>query len=703
MSRLIFQRKPSLPLILQDEISECGHACVAMIGQYFGHRLNLATLRRLQEPSSLGINLKTLQELCQKLQLNTRALKVPLNELKHVVCPAILHWNMNHFVVLKKIRRNKAIIYDPAFGIKNYKLEELSQHFTGIVLELSASSKIQNHQDPDSFNLFGLFAAIPGISRWILMIFICSLAIDGLQLINPLLIQYITDHVSLSLDLNQVLILSGGVTVMMILSATITLMRGSIILYLSHHLSEQLSTQVMQHLLQLPLNFFEKRHLGDIQSKFQSIDQIQQKISTDLVHTLLDGLMILLYLAIMFKYNISLTVWILLALLLNLTIRTQSFHALKADTQSALSKQAKTASIFIETLQSILPLKIFLKESMRLNIWRDAQIDARNTEIKRGQFQLSHQLLYQCISHLEYLIILYLGAQLILSHEFSTGMLVAFLSFRLSLNSKAALFLEKIFDYQLIRVQINRLSDIVMEKQENSQEPLTPFPLSKGSLSISNLAFIHPQAKAPLFQDLHLTIEPGEKIAIIGPSGCGKTTLMKILLGLIQPSQGGIKIDEIPLQQFGLKHYRQLTAAVMQDDSLFSGSLIDNISFFDECVDFEQVIKVCRLAQIHEQIIQMPMGYQTLIGDRNASLSGGQKQRILLARALYKKPKFLFLDEASSHLDLDCERQINEALKKLTITQIIIAHRPDTIAMADRIIDLSEFLSNKVDTPAGLT
>ena len=294
------------------------------------------------------------------------------------------------------------------------------------------------------------------------------------------------------------------------------------------------------------------------------------------------------------------------------------------------------------------------------------------------------------LGQFEHIVVVCIGATLVLSHKFSVGMLMAFLSYRLLLVSKASSFLQNIVDYKLISIQLHRVSDILFQQPEVISEGFGELKRVRGSLSLKQIAYrYHPEDK-DVFKHLSLHIQAGEKVAIVGPSGCGKSTLLKIMMGLLEKTDGEIYIDDIPINEFGLNNYRALSASVMQDDTLLSGSILDNIAFFDEQINRDRVLRVAKLSAIHDVIATLPMGYETLVGDMGSVLSGGQKQRILLARALYKQPKILFLDEATSHLDSENEKHINDSLRALDITQVIIAHRVETIRMADRVIDLSE-------------
>ena len=691
-TRLFFNKKQKLPLILQNEIAECGHACIAMICNFWGHEIDLYGIRKISKPSNRGTTLLDINNILDNLGFKTRALKVPLDEIHLVKSPAIIHWNMNHFVILKQVKKNTIIIHDPAFGVRHCTLKEFSKSFTGIVLEIEKSSNFSAITLKNKLNLSDLVKTVHGINKFLIWLFSLSFVIEFLGLMSPLFIQYVTDNVIVSSDLNNLYVIASAFLILLLFQVFTEYIRGNMVIYLTNNLTEQFSSNIVKHILKLPLDFFESRFKGDIQSKFQSIDHIQKKLTTDFINTVLDGFMILVNLFVMFIYSSLLAMLVLCSLSIYFLIRFSSYRFLKNHTEASIIQHAKAASVFLETMQGILPIKSFLKEKIRFNTWRNSYINSLNEDIKISRFNLLYNIANQLLFNFEHILVICIGATLVLSNKFSIGMLMAFLSYRLLLVNKASSFIQNIFDYKLISIQLSRLSDIVFQQPESINENNIKYSMAtdqiKGSLILANISFRYNPNEKYILKNINIQINAGEKIAIVGSSGCGKSTFIKVLMGLLYKTEGDIYIDGISIQDFGLTNYRDLTAAVMQEDTLLSGSLLDNISFFDENIDLERVYEVAKLAFVHDIIKKLPMGYETFIGEMGSILSGGQKQRVLLARALYKKPKILFLDEATSHLDSENENNINNSLKSLKITQILVAHRKETIQMADRIIDL---------------
>lgn len=680
----------NLSVIRQAQFSECGYACVAMISNFHGHDIDLPTLRQIKEPSMNGSTLFDLVNLFENFDLKARAIRVDMDNLRRVQCPAILHWNMNHFIVLKSINSRYAVIHDPAMGRRKISLAELSNSFTGVVLEVSKAPVFNVVQSTQSIGILDLFKTINGLTNHLIVLLILSLLIETFILTTPFFLQYITDNVVNSNHLNNLYSLCTGFILLSTCHSFVEYVRSHFVIYLSNRISEHFSLGIMAHLLRLPFSYFEQRHKGDILSRFHAMTEIRNKISTDSINTLLDGIVILFVLAIMALYSLKLTLLILCSLTVYLSLRILSYQHVKNQTELSLISHAQINSKFLEIIQSILPLKLYLKEQAMYQEWSNLLVKTMNADVKIAKAGVFYSVVNLFLFNIEHILVITCGALLVMQKQFSIGMLIGFLAYRQTLVSKSLSFIHKIFDYKLVSVQLNRVADILMHPAEMEQSKKIIHQKIRGEIAIYNLQYCYPGSTEAILKNLTLQIKPGEKVVITGPSGIGKTTLLKLLLGLLSPHQGLITIDDIPLNTLGKKNYWSMCASVMQNDTLISGSILDNITFNENQIDMDKVYEVTQLAQIHDDILKMPMNYETLIGDMGSTLSGGQKQRVLLARALYKNPKILFLDEATSHLDVATEIKINQVLKQLQITQIVIAHREETIKMADRIITLKD-------------
>ncbi len=682
---LKFSGRKRLPLILQTEVAECGLACMAMVASYHGHEIDLNTLRRQYPVSLRGTTLQNLMKVADKMEFATRPLRLELEDMDQLQTPAILHWDMNHFVVLKKASKNSITIHDPAQGLRTVNMKEVSKHFTGIALELTITKKFEPKKEVRKVPIWNFWHRIVGLKKALIQVFLMSLGLQVFSLISPLYMQLVVDEVLLSRDLHLLTVLSIGFGLLMLINIGTSALRSLVVLSLSSMLSVQMGANLFRHLIRLPLPFFEKRHIGDIVSRFGSLGQIEKALTTNIVQAIVDGLMAITTLVMIFFYSPALTLVVLIALAIYGVIRCIWYRPLKALTEESIVAGAKENTNFMETIRGIQSIKVFGQETQRQTLWQNRYADKINTGIRLGKLNIAFGSINSLLFGLENIIVVYLAARLVVDVKMTVGMLYAFMSYKSQFTDKAVAFIEKLIEFKMLGLHLERLGDIALEEQEIQSTGMLDAPDLKGAIKLEDISFRYNQDEPWVFQNINLTVTPGESIAIIGPSGCGKTTLMKVMMGLFQAESGKVIIDDMLLETLGHKHFREQFGAVMQDDQLLSGSIGENISFFDQDTEQAQIERCAQMALIAKDIMAMPMNYNTLMGDMGMALSGGQKQRVLLARALYKKPKILFLDEATSHLDVALERGVNDAVRNLKVTRIIIAHRPETIRSADRV------------------
>lgn len=528
-----------MPVIIQTEAAECGLACLAMIAGHHGFLTDLSALRARFSLSLKGSNLAQLVRYANDLNLFSRPLRLEVDELSSLKLPCILHWNLNHFVVLQKVEQKGIVIHDPSVGVRKVAFAEVGKHFTGVALELTPT------------------------------------------------------------------------------------------------------------------------------------------------------MMAIATLAMMLLYSPKLTLVVVLAVLLYAMLRSLSYRPLRAASQESLILSAKEQSCFLESIRAVQAIKLFGRELDRQSRWLNLKVDSVNRSVRTQKFMLWFGIANTGLFGIQGLLLFWLGAHMVMDGAFTVGMLFAFTSYSGQFTSRLASLIDKFFSFRMLSLHDERLADIVLETAEEDTQHEADATQLQSRIELINVSFRYGQGEPWVVRHLDLVIEPGESVALVGPSGCGKTTLVKLILGVLSPSEGEIRYDGMPIQALGHRAYRQAMAVVMQDDQLLSGSLSDNISFFDSHADQDRIQACARLAAIHDDIAAMPMGYHTLAGDMGTTLSGGQKQRVLLARALYKSPKVLVLDEATSHLDVERERMVNQSIRALDITRISVAHRPETIAMCGRVVRLN--------------
>jgi ATP-binding cassette, subfamily B, bacterial CvaB/MchF/RaxB len=679
-----------VPMLLQTEAAECALACLAMVIGAHGHRTDLATLRQRFSLSLKGATMADLVRMAGELHFNPRALRVEPPQLEQLALPCVLHWDLNHFVVLTEVKGNTVTLHDPARGVRHMKLDELSQHFTGVALELTPAADFSPKVERQAVKLKHLIGPVRGLKRSVAQIVLLALALEVFVLGGPFLLQWVVDDVVVSNDRDLLLTLGIGFGLLVLLQVVAAALRSWAVLHLSATLNLQWLGNVFAHLMRLPVAWFEKRHAGDVWSRFAAVQTMQKTLTTHFVEALLDGLLVVATLAMMAFYSLTLTAIVLAAVAAYALLRWAFFVPLRQATEETLVHEAQQASHFLESLRAVQSIKLFNRQADRQARFMNRVVDAMNAGIATRKLELMFSVLHRLLFGLERVAVVWVGALLVMDQKFSVGMLFAFLAFKEQFAQRISALIDKSVELRMLRLQGERLADIVLAAPEDMGLQRLAERSPEARIDVRGVTFRYADNEADVLQGLTLNIEPGESVAIVGPSGGGKTTLLKLMLGIHAPQNGDVRVGGLPLAQLGLAQWRAMVGTVMQDDALLTGSVIDNISFFDASPDVEWVMECARLAAVHDEIEAMPMGYHTLIGDMGASLSGGQKQRLLLARALYKRPQVLLLDEATSALDVERERVVNQNIRKLNLTRVIVAHRPETIASASRVVVLNE-------------
>ncbi|WP_295952886.1 peptidase domain-containing ABC transporter [Rhodoferax sp.] len=558
--------------ILQSEACECGLACLAMVSAAHKFHVDLDTLRRRFVVSLKGATLPQLMAHAGAMQFSSRALRLELDELAQLQLPCILHWDLNHFVVLTKVGRDHVRILDPAVGERKLPLAEVSKHFTGVALELTLNAQFVAAKAAPRVGLDALTGRVLGLKRSLAQIFALALALQVFAIAAPLLNQWMVDEAIATYDRDLLGVLIVGFGLLLLVQTALGLARSWLAMVLGMSLGLQWSSNLFSHLVRLPMAFFERRHLGDVVSRFGAIGAIQRTLTASLLEAVLDGLMSLATLGMMLLYSPQMAVVTLVSVALYGGLRWAAYRPFRDAAAERLVVAAREQTHFLESLRAIQPLKLFGREQERRARWQNLLVEVQNRDVRTAKMGIGFGTANTLIFGVENLLVLWLGA--------------------------------------------------------------------------------------------------------------------KLLLGLLTPEEGEVLYGGLPVQQLGLQNYRRLIGTVMQEDVLLAGSIADNISFFDIRPDPARIEACAQLAAVHGDIASMPMGYQTLVGDMGSSLSGGQKQRVLLARALYKQPKVLALDEATSHLDIGNEQRVTQALAQLPLTRIVVAHRPETIAGAQRVVQL---------------
>lgn len=678
-----------LPVITATEAAECGLACIAMIARFHGHDVDLNGLRQRYALSLAGASLKSLMEITDQLGFAARALRVEMSALSKVRTPAIVHWDLNHFVVLKKAGRSHVVIHDPAVGLRRYTREEFSKHFTGVVLELARAETFEPVSARAPMKLSLLWSKMTGWWAALAQVLILSVALQIAAFVAPLQMQLVVDEALATADRDLLTVIALGFGALIIVQSTIEALRSWALRVFGHLLSFQISGNLMRHLLRLPSDYFEKRHAGDIISRLGSVKPIQDAITQGVVSTVIDGFMACIAAFILFFYSTTLGIIVIGAVVINMLFNFALYPRMKQRMEEEIIADAKEQTHLMESVRAAVTLKLLGREAVREAGWRNLHAETTNASIAVGRFTISQAFIQEIVTGLQTVLVIFFAGRAILDGDgFSVGMLFSFLSYRQTFTDRANALVDQLMKFRFLRLHLDRLSDIVTTPPEIPAGGGMAHVEIRGHLRLKQVSFRYGATDPLVLEDIDLEIEPGDYVAIHGASGGGKSTLLKLLLGLNQPTDGMIELDGQRATPERWRAWRNEVGVVAQDDRLLSGTLADNIAGFDPDLDMQRVVRSAIAAQVHQDIVRMPMQYLTLVGDMGSTLSGGQRQRVLLARALYRDPKILILDEGTANLDERNEELIANLVDQMSITRIVVAHRPALLRRAKRVYEV---------------
>lgn len=690
LQELNLTRQRRLPVILAAELAECGLASVAMVAAYWGHEIDLNGLRQRFQVSLTGASLRSIMGLADQLGFTTRAIRVELEALHKVKAPAILHWDFNHFVVLKRVHKGRVTIHDPAAGARTLSFGEASKHFTGVVLELAPAASFTPVKATAPTRLSDLWSNMSGFWSAFFQVLVLSVALQVVVFAAPFQLQLVIDEAIYRNDHDLLVVLALAFGALALIQALIDFLRGWVMQTFGFLLSFQMVGNLVRHLMRLPASFFERRHVGDILSRIEAAGPIQDALTRGLAAAIIDGAMALVAMIILFFYSPLLAGIVVASVVLNLVLAFAVFPALRQRTEERIAASAKEQTHLMESIRAATTIKLSGREVEREGAWRNLFAGVTNAAFSVGKYQLGLGFAQSAINGVQTVLVIFLAARAILAGDgFSVGMLFAFLSFRATFTDRVLALINQGIQFRLLGLYLERLGDIVQSEPEAASATTLPGAVN-GALRVSGVSFRYGAADRMVLRGIDLDIAPGEYVAIVGSSGGGKSTLLKLLLGLYPPTEGRIELDGHEATPERWREWRKRVGVVAQDDRLLSGTIADNISFFDPDLDMARIQASARAARVHDDIMALPMQYLSLIGDMGSILSGGQRQRVLLARALYRNPKVLVLDEGTANLDEANEEQIADLVSRLAITRIIVAHRPSLVRRADRVFVLED-------------
>lgn len=681
--------------VLQSEPADCGLACLAAITSHLGHEISLRELKSRFPISLKGMTLETVLQVAAQMGLASRPLRAEIEHLPDIPVPALLHWNLSHFVVL--VRRPTASsrhyhIMDPAIGLVAVPESEFNRSFTGVAVEFRPAPDFMRRKSTDRPRLRDLWSSVRGTLPTLAPPIGLSVMLQIATLISPLFVQYAVDTILPTNNGSTLIAFAAGFVGLVLLALAFAVVRGILIAEIGNLASFQISTGLVRHILSLPLAWIEKRQTADMLSRVDSIAPATDILSRAVVINIIDGLLAVLTLVMMLIYNPLLALVPISFAVIFGGFRLGFQPWMNRLNMNNIIKRAGEQGMMMENLQNAASIKAYGREHDRYLLWLDRKISSVNAAIRLSIAENSWTIAETYVALLENIVFFALAILLVMKGNLTLGQIFAFAAYKQFFVTAVTQATRALAETRLLNVHLERISDIVAAEPEQTGPPRTVF-LSDASaappdymIEVKGVSFSYGFGETEVLQNVDLTIRPGETVALAGRSGGGKTTLMRIMLGLLKPTNGEVLIDGVPLHRFGVDRWRSTVGYVAQDDDLFAGSILENITFFDANPSFERAVESARMASVSEDINAMPMAYETLCGDMGSTLSGGQKARILLARALYKRPMVLFIDEGTAHLDVETERAVNEAIRAIGVSRLLIAHRPDTLRLADRII-----------------
>lgn len=672
-----------VPFIEQMEDSECGIACVAMIMASYGCRVSLHEIRERFGVVRGGSSLLQLITISSGYSMKSKAYRADVDELRKLPLPAIAHWENKHFVVIEKVGKHKVTIVDPSFGRRTLSLVEMREKYSGHILCLAPDNGFEQRKGRNNWGFFIKLAFKQ--PKWLIGILCVSLILQSFGLIAPKLTAYITDSLLMDMARDQISLIGFALLSLFVFYEAFCMLRGWSVARLQSVMDLSMMQTFIGRLLRLPYSFFESRTGGELMFRTNANVYIRQILSNRMVTVVIDFILLISYAVLMLVESsslallvISVGIGIFLILFLT-TLVTRKFSSRE------ITEQSRTQSFLAECIYGITDIKLAGAEDRIFNSWRGLFTGQLAVTQKRNVWVSLLESFSTGIQFILPLLLLWAGSHAVWSGQMTLGSLLGF-------NALAMAFMIPIVSLgsaytQLLTVSsyLQRIYDVIEAKPEQEENGEVVERLS-GQIELDHVSYRYTPFSAEAVQQLNFQIEPGQKIAIVGPSGSGKTTLAKLLLGFYMPTEGEVRYDGRSLKNMDLQSLRKHVGSILQDTRLFQRTVEENIRMLNDSITLEQVVQAAIKANIHEEILKLPLGYSTMVSESGANLSGGQRQRLLLARAIVTEPHILLLDEATSALDNLSQARIEEALSQMNCTRIVIAHRLSTVIDADRIV-----------------
>jgi ATP-binding cassette subfamily B protein len=679
-------RKRRIPQLQQTAATDCGPACLTMVLGYFGKVVRLEDVRTAMGFSRLGTDALTLVETARLYGLRGRGVKIrDIDALRFLDPASILHWRFNHFVVFERMENRGAWVVDPAGGRRLVSRDELDRAFTGVAVTFETTEDFAPSRDK-RHSVWTHMRQVLSESGLLSRILTTSVVIQFFSLAVPILTGLIVDRVVPRGDQHLLLVLASGCAGLVIFKLLALLVRSFLLLHLRTRLDARMTLQFLDHLVHLPYLFFQQRSAGDLLMRLNSNATIREILTSGAISGVFDGVMVVFYLV--FLLAADLRMGLLVAALGGLRVAIFLFtRRRQRDLMSeSLQTQADSRGYQVQVLAGIETLKAGGAEDRAVDRCAHLFVRELNVSLDRGRLDAVISSVLDVMGTASPLLVLIYGAVLVLRGELTLGTMLALSALASGFLTPLSTLVATATQLQLLGSYLERLNDVLETEREQEQGARHRPAALRGRVTLEGVSFRYAPVTPPVVADASVDLLPGQLVAIVGASGSGKSTLAGLLAGLYRPESGRILYDGVNLADLDLRWLRSQLGFVAQNAFLFGLSIRANIALNDPTLPLSRVIAAARLAEIHDDVQAMPMGYESVLADGGASLSGGQRQRLALARALVHRPKVLILDEATSSLDAVTEARVQKSLAALRSTRIVIAHRLSTVRDADLIL-----------------
>jgi len=675
------------PLVMQSEAMECGLACLSMVMASYGRVMDLTVLRERYPTSQQGLSFARLEEIAADEGFLLNAYHSGPDEMAGLKLPGILHWKKCHFVVMTEYRPGKyVVIHDPAIGIRKIDWSEFVADFSNACCELVPLATMQKEVRKERLSLWDLLKKTPGYAGVLGKMVVLALLLEIAVLVSPLFLQLVVDEVVPVQDNGLLWSLGAGFFGLAIIRVLLKLTHGWLGMALTGMLTMTMKVLTFNHMLKLPLVWFEKRGVGAVSARYQSLDHIQNILSQSLLTTVVDAAMMVFLVGALFAYEWKLALLTMAFSVAGFALTVGMYRRYALAATEGVAAEAEEQRVLVETITAVPAVKMFGQELRQVRGYRRAVASSTNRMMDMLRVQTWHEALQLLLSATGDIIVVAVAASFVMDGKLSLGVLFGFYAYKQILATKVAALGQAYFKFRLLSVYTSNVADILLnplEAQGSSTMRVGECP----TLQFDRIKFAYPDCD-PVLRDFSLTIAPGEIVGVTGPSGGGKSTLVKLLTGSLQPSSGDIRLDSESLLGRSPREVRQHLSVVLQSDHLMTGTVLENVTMFEANPDLDRVRQALTDAGIVKEVEELPSGLYTFLMGHAPTFSGGQKQRLMLARAFYKNASVLVLDEATSALDVAKEIHICEAIRSKGLTTLIVAHRQETLLRCDRVVSV---------------